>query len=121
MSKDLVVRSLASRNTACLENESKGSDFMRSGLGCQDQGLLELVKSLLQPVVPLGTMDVPVGAGPFTDPRVMPLFYVHSLVSGISIINLLIVDSAIFDHGLQQGMAETGTIGSVHAFVTKAA
>ena len=100
MSKDLVVRPLASRNTACLEDDSKGNDFMRSGHGCQDQGLLELVKSLLQPVVPFGTMDFPMGVGPFTDPRVMPLFYADSLVSGISIINLLIVDSAIFDHGL---------------------
>ena len=105
MSKDLVVRSLASRNTACLENTSKGSHFMWSGLGCQDQGLLELVKSLLQPVVPLGAMDFPVGVGPFAYTRVLPRFDAYSLVPSIGIVNLLVADSAVSDHGFYQGMA----------------
>ena len=85
---------------------------MRGRLGHHEQGLLELVESELQPWMPFGAMDFPMGVGPFANPRVMPLFNADSLVSGMGIINLLIVDSGIFDHCLHQGMAKTGTIGS---------
>ena len=106
-----MVRSLSSRHTACFEDKSKGSHFLWCGFWCRVHGLLELIERLLQPVVPLGAMDFPVGVSPFADSRVMPLFNADSLVSGISILNLLVVDSAVSDHGLHQSMAKTGPIG----------
>ena len=74
--------------------------------------MLELCERLLQPGVPLGAMDFPMRVSPLANTRVMPFSNADTLISGRSIINLLIVDSAVFDHGLYQSMAQTGTIGS---------
>ena len=87
-----MVRSLSSRHTACFEDESEGGHFLWCGFWCSVHGLLELIKSLLQPVVPLGAMDFPVGVSPFTNSRVVPLLNAHSLVSSIGIIDLLVVE-----------------------------
>ena len=59
--------------------------------------MLELFERLLQPGVPLGAMDFPVRVSPLADTRVMPFCNADTLISGRSIINLLIVDSAVFD------------------------
>ena len=107
-----MVRSLPSRNTACLKHESQSRELVRGRLGRHEQGLLELVECKLQPWMPFGAVDSPMGVGPLANPRVMPLFNADPLVSGMSVINLLIVDSGIFDHSLDKGMAKAGTIDS---------
>ena len=52
----------------------------------------------------------PKRVGPLANPRVMPLIDADPLVSGMSILYLLIVDSGVFNHRLYQGMAKAGTI-----------
>ena len=74
--------------------------------------MLELVERLLQPGVPLGAMDFPMRVSPLANTRVMPFSNADTLISGRSIINLLIVDSAVLDHCFYQSMAQTGPIGS---------
>ena len=112
MPKNLVVRSLSSRNTACFEDEPEGGHFLRWRFGCGMQGFLQLIKSILQPKVPLSAVDFPVGVGPFAHTRMLPRFDAYSLVDSIGIVDLLVVDSAVSDHGFYQGMAKAGPIGS---------
>ena len=85
---------------------------MWGGLGGHKQGLLKLVKGELQVGMSAGAMDLPMGVGPFADPRVVSLLNAHSLISAMRIIHLLIVDGRVFDHCFDKGMAETGPIGS---------
>ena len=106
-----MVRSLASSGTASFVDESKGSPSLRRWFRCREHGLLELAKSLLQPGVPPGAMDFPVSVSPFADSRVVSFLNADTLIPGSSIIDLLVVDGAVLDHGFHQGMAKTGTIG----------
>ena len=105
-----MVRSLPCRDTASLKHESQSRKLVRGRLGCDMQGLLELVECLLQPWMPFGAVDSPMRIGPLAGPRAMPLLDADPLVSGMSILYLLIVDSGVFNHRLYQGMAKAGTI-----------
>ena len=78
---------------------------MRWGLGCGVQGFLQLIKSILHLKVPASAVDFPMGIGPFANAGVVPRFDADPLVTSIGIINLLVVDSAVSDHGFYQGMA----------------
>ena len=112
MSEDLVVGPLPSKHTARFKNKPEGSHFLWRRFWCCEHGMLELVERLLQPGVPLGAMDFPMRVSPLADPRVVSFCNADPLISGRSIINLLIVDSTIFDHGFDQSVAQAGTIGS---------
>ena len=105
-----MIRSWASSDAASFEDESKSSHFLRRWLGCREHGLLELAESLLQLGVPPGAMDFPVSVGPFAHARVVPFLNADTLIPGSGIINLLVVDGAVLDHGFNQSMAKAGTI-----------
>ena len=55
-------------------------------------------------------MHFPLQVGPFAQARMLPRLYARSLILGIGIVNLLVVDSTIFDDGFHEGMAEAGPI-----------
>ena len=73
--------------------------------------MLELFERLLQPGVPPGAMDFPVSLSPSADSRVVSFLNADTLIPGSRIIDLLVFDGAVLDHGFHQSMAKTGTIG----------
>ena len=111
MAQDLMIRPLASRDAARLEHIPKGGNSVWCWLGGNMQGLLKLVEGKLQVGVSAGAVDLPMGVGRFADPGVVSLLDADSLFPATSIIDLLIINSRVFDHCFDKSMAKTGPIG----------